>query len=232
MTTARADGALDLARDTADALRRLIVAGRLAPGVTLVEREIARRLDVSRGTVRAALQTLVQEGHAVSTTIDRYARISVAALTVDDARDIWQVMSALDATAAAAAAALPADVRSELVEGLDGANAALAAASRSARRSANKAYDLDAAFHGRYVDAATGPRLQSQVRVMQPQLARYARLYSADLSGQSATEHEPIIAAIDAGKPDAARRASSIHWERSLQRVVMLITKSGELGAW
>ena len=45
-----------------DLLRRLILGGRLAPGVVLSQVELARRLGVSRTPVREALRLLQQAG--------------------------------------------------------------------------------------------------------------------------------------------------------------------------
>lgn len=50
-----------LDRAAADAIRQVITSGALAPGKRLTEVELSTGLDVSRGTVRAALQRLMSE---------------------------------------------------------------------------------------------------------------------------------------------------------------------------
>jgi len=49
----------------ADSLRQAIVTGIVAPGARLTEVALARQMDLSRGTVRAALHRLVTEGLVV-----------------------------------------------------------------------------------------------------------------------------------------------------------------------
>src|SRR6185295_17711731 len=94
--------------------RELIVTGQLAPGAALIEREVGRRLDVSRGTARAALRSLQQEGYVRSDSVERYARFSVAPLTMDDLTDLSSVMAALDGAAGRMAAELEPKRRARL----------------------------------------------------------------------------------------------------------------------
>jgi DNA-binding GntR family transcriptional regulator len=54
----------DLVKRVADALRHQIVTGALPPGTRLIgEVELARRLDISRPTLREAIRVLGREGH-------------------------------------------------------------------------------------------------------------------------------------------------------------------------
>jgi DNA-binding GntR family transcriptional regulator len=52
----------------AEELRREIVAGRFAPGVQMVERQLAQRFGVSHAPIREALLLLAHEGFLVSET--------------------------------------------------------------------------------------------------------------------------------------------------------------------
>src|SRR5580698_4701058 len=52
----------------AEELRRDIVAGRFAPGVQMVERQLAHRFGVSHAPIREALLLLAHEGFLVSQT--------------------------------------------------------------------------------------------------------------------------------------------------------------------
>jgi DNA-binding GntR family transcriptional regulator len=65
---AAGDGAGDaapraLVPEAYERLRRLIVSGQLAPGMRLVEVELAERLGMSRTPVRTALFLLHQQGY-------------------------------------------------------------------------------------------------------------------------------------------------------------------------
>jgi DNA-binding GntR family transcriptional regulator len=74
-------------------LRDAILTARLAPGARLVERELVTQLGVSRTGVRAALQYLESEGLVVR---GRRGVFSVAILSKDDARQIYEVRAALE----------------------------------------------------------------------------------------------------------------------------------------
>ncbi len=74
-------------------LRELIVGGRLAAGARLIETELASRLGVSRTPVRAALLRLAQEGYILSPDAGRRARPAVAALTREDAAELFNIIA-------------------------------------------------------------------------------------------------------------------------------------------
>lgn len=74
-------------------LREAILTLRLAPGTRLVEREMVDRLDVSRTGVRAALQALEAEGLVVR---GRRGVFAVATVSPDEARQIYEVRTALE----------------------------------------------------------------------------------------------------------------------------------------
>lgn len=78
-------------------LRERILDGSLPPGTRLIETEIAGQLQISRGPVREALATLRAEG-----LVREKAKrgVSVAALTDDDIRQIYEVRAALESGAA------------------------------------------------------------------------------------------------------------------------------------
>lgn len=85
------------ASTTTDLLRERILDGSLPPGARLIETEIAGQLQISRGPVREALATLRAEG----LVRDEARRgVSVAALTADDIREIYEVRAALESGAA------------------------------------------------------------------------------------------------------------------------------------
>lgn len=75
------------------ALRDAILSLRLVPGARLVERELVAQLGVSRTGVRAALQSLDSEGLLVR---GRRGVFSVAAVSADEARQIYEVRAALE----------------------------------------------------------------------------------------------------------------------------------------
>lgn len=78
-------------------LRDAILQLRLKPGERLVERDLAHQQGVSRTCIRAALQQLGTEG-----LIERSPRgvLSVAAVSADEAQQIYEVRAALESAMA------------------------------------------------------------------------------------------------------------------------------------
>ena len=93
--------AAPLREQAVEVLRESIVRGELVPGSRITEKAIEQRLGVSRTVVREALRQLESE---------RLIRIQpgvgpvVAELTLDEARQLYEVRAALEATAARLAA--------------------------------------------------------------------------------------------------------------------------------
>ena len=114
-----------LAEQTTKRLRAAILDLRLPPGHRLIEREVAEQEGVSRTCVRAALQALQGEGLVVR---DHRRGFAVAALSLDEARQIYELREALEPAMARLFAARASSSDREALEG--GARAAKEAAAR------------------------------------------------------------------------------------------------------
>ena len=214
-----------------DSLRGLIVRGQLAPGARIPEVEVAQRLGVSRTPVRAALQRLEQEGYVVASPTQQ-ARMTVAPLTKEDARELLQIVGELEGIAAREAASLDASSRERVAKDLASLNASFRRASTS-KDPASALYDLDEKFHLRYVEAGAGPRLKSIHEAVKPQAERYIRMYVTlllDTAPTAGSEHEAIVEAIRSGNPSAAQRAVQTNWRHAADRIAKAIDVMGELG--
>jgi len=89
---------------TVKALRVAITSGQYRPGDHLGEVELARRLGVSRGTVRQALRHLQQEGLV---TAGNRGMLRVNAVSPKEVRELFRVRAALEGLAVAEIIALP-----------------------------------------------------------------------------------------------------------------------------
>ncbi len=216
-------------------LRELIVRGRLAPGARITELEAAQRLGVSRTPIRAALQRLQQEGYVVVNNAGRRARATVAPLTREDATELFHIVGEIEGLAARYAAQLNPKLRNQLVADLRATNGALYEAAQAKRRDPNVIFELDDAFHRRYVEAAAGPRLLALHQAIKPQAERYARVYVSALVDEihsSVQEHDAIVRAIEVGDLDQAQRAVLTNWRNAAARLSQVIDLIGEKGSW
>lgn len=218
-----------------DRLRELIVHGQLAPGMRLVETELAERLGISRTPIRGAIQRLQQEGFLVARDEGVQARPKVAPLTREDAAELFGLVGALEALAAKEVAALPDQRRAKIVSALESVNRSLEELDRATTADSQGFYDNDHQFHATYVRAGAGPRLLALHDATKPQAERYVRLYVSHLSGavgESAREHDEIIEAIRDGRGRAVFEAVLKNWQNASERLADVIDVVGERGSW
>jgi DNA-binding GntR family transcriptional regulator len=217
-------------------VRNLIVHGKLAPGSRVVEAELAERLGVSRTPMRAALHRLQQEGYIrISSGSGSKAKLTVAPLTQEDARELYAIVGHLEGLAARATSQLEPERRGEVTQALKEVNEQLSQQAAAGRGEPNTIFDLDISFHDRIVDAGAGPRLQALHSAIKPQTERYWRLYTSsilDQLGLSVGEHLAIIDAIEGGDADAAERALQTNWQNGALRLARVIASLGERGSW
>jgi DNA-binding GntR family transcriptional regulator len=89
--------AAPLRQQVLDELRQSIIAGRLAPGARLVERELISMMGVSRTVIREALRQLESEG--LIAIIPNKGPV-VRELTLAEAKDLYSIRAVLEGLAA------------------------------------------------------------------------------------------------------------------------------------
>ena len=214
-----------LYRQIADQIRRLITKGRLAPGERLpAERDLARRLGVSRPSLREALIALEVEGLlevrvGSGIYVAQRARGAPVAQLGDDSgpfeviRARWMIEG--DCAALAATHGTPAQLRA-----ISRAHADL---KREAKRHHNP-LGADRAFHLRVAEATGNSALVLVVETLWDQ--RVGPLYRAletkleypAMARETLREHDAVLRAILARKPSAARAAMHRHMDMTKRR--------------
>jgi len=218
-----------------DELEARIIKGVLAPGTRIVEREIARRLRMSRTPVREAIRRLAEGGFLTESRTEKYARFWVAALTGRDAREIHDIAAWLEAVAARRAAELPAELRYRVAREMRKRNTDFARAAEAEKPDIGRLVELDHEVHATYLEAVAGKRLLEMREAVKPQIARYAWSYASGLVDQvprSVAEHEAIISAIERGDGDEAEAAALANWRNASARLSRVIELAGERGSW
>lgn len=227
---APAGGAAPNARERAYAdLRYRILTGRLAPGTTLLETEIAGMLGLSRTPVREAVIRLAEEGLVL---VRPRHGVTVIDLTLADFRDILDVFSALEVRAVALTAAQPLrpedrDALTQLTQRMERATAEGDIARWS---------DLDDDFHAMLVGLCGNARLQRTIGEYwgQQYRARQLILPHRPLPVASNREHALVLGAVLAGDPQAAHAAHLAHRARADRDQLALLhraTAPGEMPA-
>ena len=189
-----------------DSLQEMIFSGELESGSPLSVPALAARLKVSRTPVREAVQQLIYEGLASHT---RNAGARVASLDAQTLKSVFEVREVLDGLAAynatlAATHETVAQLR-KMVE----VQRELLEDQADSRRDAG----LDLQFHTLIRETANNRPLGEALSRLDGQSHLFrSDVWTADLNRRLAvTEHERIVAAIEAGDADGARTAACAH---------------------
>jgi DNA-binding GntR family transcriptional regulator len=186
----------------ADALRNAIVEGKLAPEAPLRQDALARHFSVSAIPVREALRQLASEGWA---KIEVNKGASVASLSADEAREIYEIRSALESLALGLA------IPNHTAESLREVSALAAAAKRE--RDPSLYVARNEAFHMSLYAPAGRPQLMEMLSALHRRGERYLRLKFGfpEYKGESDAEHTEILAAVKRGDVPAAQQLVAAH---------------------
>jgi DNA-binding GntR family transcriptional regulator len=189
-------------RVIADALRTAIVEGTLAPGAPLRQDAIARHFSVSAIPVREALRQLEGEGWA---KVAVHKGATVAPLSADEAREIYEIRSALESLAVGLA--IPHHTAATLRE------------SEKLCHAAEKEMDpalyvtRNEEFHMSLYASAARPQLEEMIATLHRRGERYLRLkFGLPLyKDESDREHAEILDAVRRADIPAARSLLTAH---------------------
>ena len=174
-------------RMIANALRAAIVDGTLAPGVPLRQDAIARHFSVSAIPVREALRQLESEGWA---KVEMNKGATVAPLSADEAREIYEIRAALESLAIGLA--IPAHTPASLRHAEVLCKAASVETDPSLYVARNKA------FHLSLYEPAARPQLFEMIGLLHGRGERYLRLKFGlpAYKGESDREHAALLRAV------------------------------------
>lgn len=197
-------------------LRRMILNGELREEGQLVERRLARQMNVSRTPVREALRKLEAEG-----LVERapYRGLVVADLKSEDVAEISQVREVLEGLAARLAAdrRTKAQVKSlrTLVTRMEKAQAA---------EDVEAFGRLHLRFHDALSEVAGSPRLYGLLSGLREYLAVAALGYqNVGRTEQACEEHRIIVECIASGDPAGAETATREHIRHSKEALLAVL---------
>ncbi len=211
------------------ALRLAIITHQVEAGEMLSEQEIARRFAISRQPVREAFIKLSEAGlvRVLPQRGTQVARISMNA--VADARFIRQAVE-IAIAGEAAVKATPAGKR-RLAELLAEQEALAAREPQAREESRARFYFLDEAFHAELAAIAECPMAWRMLETVKAQMDRVRFLAIEAMSPLPViiAQHRAIVAAVEAGAPEAASAAMRAHLSSIMSELPELRRRFGEL---
>lgn len=192
------------------ALLRKLLDGELAIGENIDEPALATELGVSRTPIREALARLVEQGLVEH----RQSRgFFVTPVTVQDAREVYPMLAALEALALRIAD--PPAITAALPELAAAADLTVAGAAGP-----RQAHVVDDHFHGQLVAMAGNTRLTETVTTLKRLVHRFEHTYMTDTAAlaTSSQQHHAIVDALRDGDLESATRALEDNWRHGMDR--------------
>lgn len=211
-------GKVNLVQEAYERLKGEILESRLPPGFHSPEPEIAARLGMSRTPVREALLRLEADG-LVELIPRRGARI--VPVSIDDMREIYEILTALEPEAAAYVALNHRDESelSDLVEATDDMERAIAENDLDAWAAA------DGRFHRKLLNLHNNKRMTEFIMKLfdQTHRVRNMTLRLRKKPTRSTREHRQILQQIKARNADRTREIFRAHRQRAANELLTIL---------
>ena len=205
-----------------EALKQRIINNEFPPGFHALEQELADLLGVSRTPLREALPRLQEDG-----LVERLPRrgIRVLAIEPDDFREIYQLLTCLEAKAVdlLIARELPSDA--EVFRGME---TAIEDGQRALERDDLEAWaEADRVFHRAIMSHCGNRRLARTAFGVWDQFRRaeMVTLRIRPKPENSPSEHARILDAIRQGDTATAQKEMSGHGERAMNELIDILEK-------
>ena len=200
------------------ALRRDILATRLAPGEVISEAMAAERLDLGKAPIRAALARLAEEGLVAA--VPRRGWV-VSLVTIRDIHEVFDLRLMLEPEAARRAAGR---VDAPMLTRLD---AVCAAGYDCADQDSTMAFlEANKAFHVAVADLGGNARLARQIDRLLDESTRMLvlGLRRRDRTHEMAHEHHSLVEALALGRAEEAARLMREQVAESRRMVLAALT--------
>ncbi|MDR5702173.1 MAG: GntR family transcriptional regulator [Armatimonadota bacterium] len=197
-------------RDLAlEKLRNAILSGYFKPGDRLIERELCKKMGISRTPIREAIRKLEQEG--LITTIP-YKGPIVTVLSPEDIEEVFQVRAVLEGLAIRLLA-----TRQD-IQAIQAMRKAVEAGERALERGSLRALvATNRAFHEAISKGSGNKLLQSLLSNLRARIG-LLRVQSLSLPGrpeESVREHRQLLRAVERGLPDEGEALMRAHVARA-----------------
>jgi len=215
-----------LDRRAADSIRSQILGGILPAGSRLLETRISEQLEVSRGTVRAALAVLTREGLVEQVAFTRW---QVSETSPRDAWELYTLRAAIEGLGARLAAA---NVTEADEQSLRSTLAELVTAADDKRY--QDVIEIDFRLHKEIIEVARHRRLAEQHGFLMQQV-RFHMVHSGFYPKDYAAlvdEHAALLSAVVARDGDLAEKLARSHNEAEVQLLSTFVgpSASGDKG--
>jgi len=203
-------------------IRRQILENEMPAGFQITEQDLAARLNVSRTPAREALLRL--EGEGLVEIWPRHG-MKVKRVSIDDVREIYEILTALETMAAGLAA-----IRRPSAKHLDAMRESIKAMDGALKKDNLKEWALaDEKFHRLLTEASGNSRF---VQIVDTYFGQSHRLRMMTLGlrpkpTKSNRDHEAVVKAIAKGDAEEAQRIHRDHRVRSAQMMIELLTRHG-----
>lgn len=200
-----------------DYLRQQLRKGKLKPGDEIKMDKTAQILGVSKTPLRDALLQLAMENFV---TIKPRRGVYVNPLTLEDIRNAYEIIGALESLAILKAGPKLTERDLEMMEKLiDGMKKAIA------RDDFDTYYERNLDFHNIYLNHCGNADLIRIVNTLKKRLYDFPRQsrYIREWEENSIREHENLLALLKEGKyEEASRFIRDVHWSFEVQKKFIL----------
>ena len=198
-----------LYEEVAELLRQRIFSNQLAPGSWIDELKLAEEYGISRTPLREALKVLASEG-LVTMKVRRGAYVTE--INAKDQRDVYHLLSLLEADAASVVAA---SASAEQLQDLQSLHQALVAAVADT----DEFFEINERFHMRLLEIANNrwrDQLVADLRKVM-KLNRHHSLLKSGRVAESMNEHQALMDALLARDPALSAQRMREHFDNGLE---------------